>query len=1032
MIKDLDVVENRRHSVVPFTGGLDLRESKALVRPGTLADCLNYEVTGRGYDRGQGLYLYGGTYDSAVENLWWVAETEANSSYTGDFTVGGEVTWEGGSGIVIYWNLDGLNSTRTLGIVDVVGAAPDGVTVFTDTESGSTFTLNAARRAQELFEATYAHDSSAVADTVTKYLAIINTINTAVCAEASSTWPYYKPRIPGTGGITGGFQFRDSVYAARDYMGVGFENGENEPVFDDTVTINGFTGTVSHYKLTSGNWESGNAAGVLYFIPSSVGSNSSTTFTAEVTNGSTITNSTQANTVGTVLSSANANAGFLWKASRQGWSMLDLGYSVKYTQGEIAFPAEIAPLFLDPANVDYIDSGFITNSSSSAVAVGDSGGYATWTSISNVEVDDGSVASCTISPGAKSQIIEYTPISLVGSERATIIGFEARVQARQTAGTDVIINSIRIINTRTGEEYYSDNQSTRPALTSTLADYDFGGQLNLWGLESINPEAFQDQEVKIQVQFENTGASSRTVEVDAIWARVHFTGKGTTVWFWDGTTNVATGNIYSYDLHDGAFNPTDADAEGYLTLHGVTNPEAIVPGLEIYRNSAGTGTPYAITGGSATRNVLPSEAELAAADNSRWVAEEGNFYENDDGEAVYVCTGATPAFLLDKDDKFAYIRTPVARDKDKPRHVQIHANHLALGLKSGHVLTSVISSPNDFDTANGASAHPYRDKVTGLASVAGNAMGVMCEDSINLLVGTQDVSTNGSDPFRVQNVTPKTGAIEYTVADVFGPMYADYQGVTTIATSDKFGDFEAGRLTYAIDSFMRDRLQRRPSTELSSKRPVDAVAVRSKGQYRLYFGDGYFLSLYVGDPERPPQPMLGHYDTTNFSTSYVPTWVDSKILSTGRERIVMGTSAGEVYIVDGANGIQTDSGLEEVACWIELNPMNAGYPQGSNKTYAFTLLGDFYGAQNITASFGIDYLAVNPVTARTKEIGDYDAAPILNPVTDYTDFYPAIFTDGFSIKFQSSMDGSKPHTLHTGIHRVSTKGVGRNNTQRPR
>lgn len=1030
MAVDTKVIENRNFGVVPFAGGLDLRESKALVRPGTLASCLNYEVTGRGYSRGQGLFLYGGTYDSAVESMWWIAETEANSTLVGSgFTLGGEVTWEGGSGTCVYWNTDGLNSTRNLGVVDVVGESPTTATAFTDTDTSTVFTLTGARVAQELLSATYAHNGSAVAGTVTDYLTFMNSVNTALCASSSSTWPYYKPRIPGTGASTGGFQFRDSVYAARDYMGVGFEGGANEPIFDDTITIDGFTGTVSHYRLTSGNWESGDAAGVLYFIPSSVGSNSSATFSAEVDNGDTITNTTQGNTVGTVLSSGNKNAGFLWKASRQGWSLIDLGYSVKYNNGDVAFPAQVAPLFLDPANVDYIDSGYYTVTS--GTAIGDTGIYAAWSNVANITADDGANATATLSPGQKSQILQGNPISFVNSERAQMVGIQVKVQASQSAGTDVRINSIKLVNNATGAtEYLSDNQTDLSTLTSTPTDYEFGGQINLWGYESIDPEDLQNQDISVQVQFENTGASSRTVSVDAIWMRVHFTGKGTRVYFWDGTTNVANATIYSYDLHDGSFDTNDA--EGYITLHDVVNPEAIVPGLEIYRNTTGSGTPYATTAGSAKRNVLPSEEELAAQ-NSKWVAQDGNFYENDDGEAVYTCTGASPAFFLDINDKFAFIRTPVAPDKDKPRHVEIHANHLALGLQSGHVLTSVISSPNDFDTANGASAHPYRDKVTGLASVAGNALGVMCQDSINLLVGTQDASITGAnDPFRVQNVTPKTGAIEYTIADVFGPMYADYQGVTTISTSDKFGDFEPGRLTAAIEPFTRDRLQRRPATELSSKRPVLAAPFRAKSQYRLYFGDGYFLTLYVGNPQQPAEPCLGHYDPENLTDTYVPTWINSSILSAGRERVVMGTADGSVWIVDGANGIQDDSGLTEIGCHIELNPINTGYPQGAHKTYHFTVLGDFYTAETITASYGRDYLPVDQTSSRTKVVGDYSNAPILNPLTDYVTYYVTELSDAFSIRFDTTMDGSKPHTLHTGIHRYSRKGSARNNTQIPR
>jgi hypothetical protein len=468
-------------------------------------------------------------------------------------------------------------------------------------------------------------------------------------------------------------------------------------------------------------------------------------------------------------------------------------------------------------------------------------------------------------------------------------------------------------------------------------------------------------------------------------------------------------------------------ATGYMSFQNIDNPGLIKAGQTIYTRENAGGIVIAVTAGDIARNLLPSWTELQAQ-KSKWRVIEANFWQNDEGAAIYGTTGADSAFLFDLNDHFAYIRPPIARSKDKPRHVAFHANHLVLGLDSGHILVSAVDVPNDFDTSGTATTWPFRDPITGLNPLAGNALGVMCRESVHALVGTQAPVDGASDPFRTQNITPKSGAIEYTLADVMGPMYADFNGVTTVDTSDKFGDFDPGRLTVAIEDWTRDRFQNRPSSELADKSAVLAVPVRAKNQYRIYFEDGYILNLYLGVPGQPAQPMFSHLDPENLTNTYVPTWLDSTILSTGRERIVMGDKNGNVWIVDGANGIQTASGLTTVDCHITTNPVNTGYPQGAHKTLDFSLMGDFMGAQTITTSVGYDYLDVSSST-RTKTVGSYSAAPLFDVAPDLTNIYVDSFTDGTSLKIQTEMDGSKPHTLHTLIHRYSRLGSGKNNTQ---
>jgi hypothetical protein len=1034
-------IEARSYGVIPLAGGLDLTQSKALVTPGTLQDTLNYEVVSRGYTRAQGLLHYNGTYDAAVENMWYIGGLDVNTTIggAGTFTLGGAVTWENpltdkpGSGVCVWWDVDAPNNTKALGVVDIDGALPNEAVEFTDVETGTTFLV--ADDPLVLEDAVYFHNSQPIAGDITDYLAFINLVNTTIAAQTSSTWPNYAPNIPGTGAITGGFQFQDIVYAARDYMGAGFNNGGNKPDKEDILTIGGFTGKVAEVVLEAGSWEDGDAAGVILFEPHNGGTNDNTVFDT-LSTSTTITNSTQANTVGAMLLSRNRNKGHLWKSTINGWNWLDLGYSIRFKEGENAPSAQVAPLFLPSiAGVTSAvqDTGLVFVSS--ATAVGDTGVYSAFNNVTNVYADDASVADSTLAASGKSQLIECNPTSYIDAEDAEIIGIEVALEASQTVGTDAFITSLRLVNDATGAvQYQSDNVADGTTLTTTPTVYTFGAQTDLWGMKGLTATDLNSGDVKIQVQFENgNGAATRTVHVDYVQIKVHYIARGQTLYFYDGSSDVATADVYAFERHDGDWDSApaaaDGDATGYMTLHNVSDPSAIVAGLTMRTDASGGGVLVAVTAGDISRNLLPSEAELTT-EGSKWRTIEANFYPNDEGNGIYGATGAGSAFLMDVDDHFAFIRPPIAQDKDKPRHVAFHANHLALGMPSGHVMVSAIDVPNDFDTSGTATIWSFRDPVTGLNPLAGNALGVMCKESVNALLGTTAAS-GSTDPFRTQSITPKSGTLEYTVADVMGPMYADFSGVGTVATSDKFGDFAPGRLTVAIEDWTRDRFQNRPSSELADKGPVMGIPVRAKGQYRIYFEDGYILSLHLGDGQQPPQPMWSHMEPETLDTTYVPSWMDSTVLSTGRERVVMGDRNGQVWIVDGANGIQEAGGLTTVKCHITTNPVNTGFPQGSHKTHAITVLGDFMGAENITTYVGYDYLDVSS-TGRTKEIGDYDAAPVFDAVPDYTDVFVQAFTDGLSFKIETEMDGSKPHTLHTLIQRFSRKGSSRNNTQVPR
>ena len=1022
--------------MIPLVQGCDFESSKAIVAPGTLQECMNYEVNSLGYERSQGLLVYNGTYDRSVDNMWYIADLDADALYSGvSFDLGTTVTWNGGSGTCVFSR--SIGSLKELGLVNIVGEVPDTATVFT-AENGETFTLSGSRRGQLLVDPineTYATDPSTglpIAGTTTDYLAFIKVVNNLLSQATNTTWPHFKPGIPGVGPITGGFQFNDNVYAVKDYYCVYFQNGENEPNIGDTVSIGFDTFMIADYEITAGYFEAGNAIGYLYFRPADGTTHDKASWVITAATGGDIDNVTQSNKIAEVFTGVGfedswRKKGLLWKAEREGWKHIDTGYSLRFQNGTNPPNARVTPLYLSESVGAVQNTGWVQASN---VAQSGSASFATWSDLANIYADDGAYVTATLAAGQESKVIEVLFSDVVNAAFTDILGIEVRIEAGASANNAVRPNLVALIDnggTDLGPfQFKSLNLGSNEYLTTVDTNYQYGGQTDLWGFKGKTVEDINDGGLRIRFKVINDDGVSRNVRIDDIAVKVHYVSRGQRVFFYDTNTSadVAEGDIYSFDVHDGSWGGVDNNAFGWMSFHDVDTPSAVVAGLEMRTEASGGGLLIAETNSQFKYNLLPGSAELER-EHSKYRTIKANFYENEDGEAIYGTNGVSPLFQFDGDEHFSFIRLPVAPEQDKPRHVQFHKNHLVVSANS-HILISVVGSPTDFNTANDAVTFGVRDPITGLQSLPGDAMGILCEESIHALSGTY------FNEFQVQNITPQSGAIEYTTADVMGPLFADFNGITNVNTTAAFGDFKTRPYTAAIYKWMSRRHQKTAGSLIDDTAPILSVAVRSKNQYRLYYEDGYIVSLGMPQGSRDSsKPMIGHYDPEFLTTDYVPTWIDSTVLSDGRERVVMGTKDGNVWIVDGANGIQGEGQLLEVPCWFTINPVNLGFIQGAHSTKGLTLYGDFMRAQNITYSVGYDYLPPSS-TPRDITLGHYDEAPVLEAEVGYTDIYPKSYTDGFSLKLETTMDGSKPHRFHSLLQRANTKGAGRNNTQKSR
>jgi len=289
-------------------------------------------------------------------------------------------------------------------------------------------------------------------------------------------------------------------------------------------------------------------------------------------------------------------------------------------------------------------------------------------------------------------------------------------------------------------------------------------------------------------------------------------------------------------------------------------------------------------------NGLPALKDIIAA-GSRYQFITANFFAREDWDGFYGVSGAGPAFSFaafdadddgDEEQYLQFITTnTVVPDEDKPRHIEFHQYHLALGYKDGTVRFSVPGEPENYDGLLGASEVGVGDRVTGLLAMRGKALGVFCENSIYTILG------DNADTFNVETLAPKTGAIEYTVVDMGIPLYCDNRGISTLEQSQKYGNFVGIRISQKVSPWILPRMTRADDLFSLNKGAgvVCAIPVRAKNQYRLFFRDGRVLILTMNGDGTLAFTYALYYLNEAESQFFVPIAHSSQVDGDGRERI---------------------------------------------------------------------------------------------------------------------------------------------------
>ena len=197
------------------------------------------------------------------------------------------------------------------------------------------------------------------------------------------------------------------------------------------------------------------------------------------------------------------------------------------------------------------------------------------------------------------------------------------------------------------------------------------------------------------------------------------------------------------------------------------------------------------------------------------------------GDRVYGVDGVNPCFEFDGE---SMLQISSGRSHDAPNHVKTHVNHLFLAF--GRWLQhSGVGNPYDFSALAGAAELVMPNDITAMNIEPGEhgnaALSVFTRHRISILYGTAPTGTEGWELIEYRR---EVGAYAGTVQEILQTAFLDDAGVRYLETVQAFGSFHHATLTEHLQTYINELL--------AKSAPVGSCVIRSKNQYRVFFGDG--------------------------------------------------------------------------------------------------------------------------------------------------------------------------------------------------
>ncbi|MES3041801.1 MAG: hypothetical protein V4730_11720 [Pseudomonadota bacterium] len=272
-----------------------------------------------------------------------------------------------------------------------------------------------------------------------------------------------------------------------------------------------------------------------------------------------------------------------------------------------------------------------------------------------------------------------------------------------------------------------------------------------------------------------------------------------------------------------------------------------------------------IAGNSSAITLLPG---------GRYEFDIHNFGGGTGTKKMYGADGVNKGFEF---DGTTFVQITTGMTTDTPKFVKQHKNHLFFSF-SGSAQHSGIGTPYTFTIISGAGELACGDTIAGFIELAGTqagaAMGIKTRNRTLVLYG------NDSGDWNLVSYSEESGALPYTMQFITQGVSLDDQGITLLATTQNYGNFQSSVVSDKITPSLNDLIDS----------AISSCIVRQKNQYRVFFsgGDAFYMT-FAGNK------ILG---ITKASLPNPVLCISSDEGASGKEEIYFGSSDGYVYQMD--------------------------------------------------------------------------------------------------------------------------------------
>jgi hypothetical protein len=415
---------------------------------------------------------------------------------------------------------------------------------------------------------------------------------------------------------------------------------------------------------------------------------------------------------------------------------------------------------------------------------------------------------------------------------------------------------------------------------------------------------------------------------------------------------------------------------------------------------------------------------------SKYQSVTKNFYASTGTEAIYGVSGGGPAFYYDgvKTDasgnavvgNFCRILTGLPGQFETPRSICAHQGHVVLGYGSGIFQwgnqTNVLSfNPTEYDQS--AASEQVGEVITGVGSVNGSALIIGGRNQVFMLQG--QISASAS--LVLSTLSSNSGVIEYTLQPLLMQCFADFRGITSLQTTDEYGDFSVEHLSYQVSPFLIPRVQLSTVYEVQTQGVSNSCLIRNKNQYRLFFNDGYVLTATLVSTQEQPQFTIQRYFASDGATAQAWGNVQAFTSTLGRDRIFATDrlSTGYVYELDRGRSFMGAA----ITGYATLVPETAQAPYNQKLYQGVNVYGQATDFATFQMSRTPDYVTAFQATGGNVNIQTFGAGSVaptglLKPTVTLGQSGLQLEGTAINIRFDSSSAIQNPHTIQAIAYTV--------------